>query len=162
MAHIQYIIYDMKVLVLSDSHGQVQTMIDLFYEDNYRAIIFLGDVVRDTERLYQLTGGIPVYRVKGNCDLFENAPEEQIIDIGGKLLLITHGHRYGVKSGYGSFENAALAAGVDAALCGHTHRQFYERLGNVIIANPGSVAAGNYGVLTIDKNIEFELRSIYD
>lgn len=153
----------MKVLVLSDSHGCVQTMLDLFAGDNYRAVIFLGDVVRDTETLYNLSGATPVYRVKGNCDMFESAPEEQVIDIGGKLIFICHGHRYGVKSGYSSFENAALASGVDCALCGHTHRQFYEKLGDVIIGNPGSVASSNYGVLTIDnRNIEFELRSIYD
>lgn len=153
----------MKVLVLSDSHGRAQTMIDLFGADNYRAVIFLGDVVRDTEMLYNLSGGIPVYRVKGNCDMFENAPEEQIIDIGGKLILICHGHRYGVKSGYDALENVALSSGVDCALCGHTHRQFYEKLGDVIIANPGSVASGNYGILTVEnKKIDFELRSIYD
>ena len=156
-------VMNLKVLVLSDSHGRVQTMLDLFSEGSYRAVIFLGDVVRDTETLYNLSGGVPVYRVKGNCDMLESAPEEQIIDIGGKLILICHGHRYGVKSGYAGFENAALASGVDCALCGHTHRQFYEKLGDVIIANPGSVASGNYGVLTVENDkIDFELRSIYD
>lgn len=152
----------MKVLVLSDSHGSVGTMLDLFREGNYRAVIFLGDVVRDTEQLYNISGAVPVYRVKGNCDIMEHAPEEQIIDIGGKLILIAHGHRYHVKSGVAALENAALAAGVDCALFGHTHKQFYERLGDVVIGNPGSVASGHYGILTVDKNIDFELRSIYD
>ena len=153
----------MKVLVLSDSHGRAQTMLDLFSQDCYRAVIFLGDVVRDTGPLYYMSGGIPVYRVKGNCDMLASAPEEQIIDIGGKLILICHGHRYNVKSGYDHFENAALSAGVDCALCGHTHKQHLDRIGGLIVANPGSVAGGHYGVLTVEgKNIDFELRSIYD
>ncbi len=152
----------MKVLVLSDSHGCASRMVDLFYEQNYRAVIFLGDVVRDIERLSIITGGIPVYRVKGNCDMFESAPDEQIIDIEGKLIFITHGHNYHVKSGYGAFINSALAKGVDVALCGHTHVQHYELVDKLIVANPGSIASGYYGVLTIDKNIDFELRNIYD
>ncbi len=152
----------MKVLVVSDSHGSCEQMVRLFRNDNYRAVIFLGDVVRDTQRLYDATGGLPLYRVRGNCDICEDAPDEMIVDIGGKLILLTHGHKYHVKSGYDAFENAALAKGVDAALCGHTHIQFYEKLGDTVIANPGSVRAGHYGVMTIDKNIDFELRSIYD
>ncbi len=152
----------MKVLVLSDSHGNSERMVDLFKEGGYRAVIFLGDVVRDADVLARYTGAYPVYRVKGNCDMFESAPDEQIIDIEGRLVFIAHGHNYHVKSGYGAFINAALAKGVDVALCGHTHVQHYERVGEVIVANPGSVASGHYGVLTVDKNIDFELRSIYD
>ena len=152
----------MKVLVLSDSHGNAERMVELYKEGGYRAVIFLGDVVRDADRLAIITGGIPVYRVKGNCDMFESALDEQIIDIEGKLVFIAHGHNYHVKSGYGAFINAALAKSVDVALCGHTHVQHFERVGDLIVANPGSVASGHYGVLTIDKNIDFELRNIYD
>jgi len=152
----------MKVLVLSDSHGCSSRMVDLFNEGGYRAVIFLGDVVRDIEHLSMISGYVPVYRVKGNCDMLESAPDEQIIDIEGKLIFIAHGHTYRVKSGYGAFINAALAKGVDAALCGHTHAQHYELYDKMIVANPGSIASGYYGVLTVDKNIDFELRSIYD
>ena len=153
----------MKVLVMSDSHGSASRMAELFESGNYRAVIFLGDVCRDTDRLYDLSGGIPVYRVKGNCDICSPCPEEQLIELCGKKILICHGHKYSVKSGYSCFENAALASGVDCALCGHTHKQYLDRIGDVVIANPGSVAGGCYGVLTVDdKKIDFELRSIYD
>lgn len=148
----------MKVLVLSDSHGHARRIKEILDSDSFGAVIFLGDVVRDTERITKPT----LYCVKGNCDMFELEPDERIIDIGGKLIFITHGHNYHVKSGYGAFINAALAKGVDIALCGHTHIQHFERVGELIVANPGAVAGGNYGVLTIDKNIDFELRSIYD
>ena len=148
----------MKVLVLSDSHGHARRIKEILDSDNFGAVIFLGDVVRDTERITKPT----LYCVKGNCDLFEFEPDERIIDIGGKLIFITHGHNYHVKSGYGAFINAALGKGVDVALCGHTHIQHFERVGELIVANPGALAGGNYGVLTIDKNIDFELRSIYD
>ncbi len=153
----------MKVLVLSDSHGCASRMVDLFSDGGYRAVIFLGDVVRDIEHLSMISGYVPVYRVKGNCDMLESAPDEQIIDIEGKLIFITHGHNYHVKSGYGALINAALAKDVDVALCGHTHVQHYELVDKLIVANPGSIASGHYGILTVDgKNIDFELRSIYD
>ena len=152
----------MKVLVFSDSHGCESRMVDIFNGGGWRAVIFLGDVVRDTEHLSMISGCVPVYRVKGNCDMLESAPDEQIIDIGGKLIFIAHGHTYRVKSGCGAFINSALAKGVDAALFGHTHVQHRELFDKMLVANPGSIASGYYGVLTVDKNIDFELRSIYD
>ena len=152
----------MKVLVLSDSHGNETRMVNLFREGGYLAVIFLGDVVRDIEHLSMISGHVPVYRVKGNCDMFEFAPDEQIIEIEGKRIFITHGHNYHVKSGYGALINAALAHDVDVALCGHTHVQHYELVDKLIVANPGAISAGYYGVLTVDKNIDFELRNIYD
>ncbi len=149
----------MKVLVISDSHGNARRINEILATDSFGAVIFLGDVVRDTDRITKPT----LYCVKGNNDIFELEPDDRIIDIGGKLIFITHGHNYHVNSGYGAFINAALAKGVDAALCGHTHTQHFERVGELIVANPGALAGGDYGVLTIDnKKIDFELRSIYD
>lgn len=149
----------MKVLVVSDSHGNARRISDIIAGDNFSAVIFLGDVVRDIGSITRPE----LYCVKGNCDMFELEPDERIIDIGGKLIFITHGHNYRVKSGYGAFINAALSKGVDIALCGHTHIQHFERVGELIVANPGAVASGHYGVLTIDgKNTDFELRNIYD
>ena len=95
-------------------------------------------------------------RVPGNCD-YQQEPEEKILLVEGKKILICHGHRYAVKSGYLTFELAAREKRVDMALCGHTHRVFYDRHNGVALFNPGSIGSpgfGNppsYGILTLGE-----------
>ena len=153
-----------RLLVLSDSHGRATDLAHICaLHPEADHVIFLGDGEADVELLELSFPQLKVLAVQGNNDFFSSLPHTDTLLVNGVRVLYTHGHRYGVKSGYGNFENAALSSGVDCALCGHTHRQFYEKLGDVIIANPGSVASGNYGVLTVENNkIDFELRSIYD
>lgn len=154
----------MKILVLSDSHGKGERMCDLFKQDNYGAVIFLGDVLRDIERLSQISGAIPVYRVKGNCDFYTaEAYDDLLIELSGKRIYMAHGHKYSVKSGTAFFENFAMAKGADIALYGHTHVQRYDRIDNMHVVNPGALVNGRYAVITIQNNtIEVKLKDIYD
>lgn len=151
----------MKILVLSDSHGNVNKMKDLFRQDDYRAVIFLGDVIRDADELARITGAAPVYRVKGNCDFGEfNTHDELLIELGGKRIFMAHGHRYGVKGGIGSFEAAARKSGADIALYGHTHIQYHDTKDGLHILNPGALMNGKYAVLTIEGSISIELKGM--
>lgn len=152
----------MKVLVLSDSHGSSEVMVEIFKQDAYRAVVFLGDCVRDSERIYNFAQ-TPVYRVKGNCDFYDLTPDELIIELMDKRVLITHGHKFLVKQGLANLKAYAQKNNIDIALFGHTHLQYSNYADGLLLANPGSIAGGKYGVLTIDKTIEFELRDInYD
>lgn len=145
-----------KILVLSDSHGNVENMIYAVRMNCPDMIIHLGDCWGDSTRLHAAYPGIPMERVPGNCD-YQQEPEEKILLVEGKKILICHGHRYAVKSGYLTFELAAREKCVDMALCGHTHRVFYDRHNGVALFNPGSIGSpgfGNppsYGILTLDK-----------
>lgn len=154
----------MKVLVVSDSHGAYGKLYDVFKSDNFRAVIFLGDGLREAQKLYDISGAAPVYKVRGNCDIgmfFE--PDEQIIELSGKKIFITHGHNYFVKSGYHKLMAKALSLGVDAALFGHTHNPFYEKQGGLIVANPGALSYGKYAVMTIENNqISIKHGDIYE
>lgn len=154
----------MKALVISDSHGSYEKMRELFNESDCNAVIFLGDGLRDADRLYDISGPVPVYRVRGNCDMYAfDAFDEQMLSLCGKKIFITHGHRYGVKNGCGALLEAAKLKGADAVLFGHTHRQLYENTDGIIIANPGSLANGKYAVLQTDgKNISFKFGDMYD
>ncbi len=153
----------MKILVISDSHGNFEKMRELFFKDNYRAVIFLGDVIRDADRLYDISGAVPVYKVSGNCDFYSpDTYDEQIIELGNKKILITHGHKYSVKSGYHRLREAAKLKQVDIALFGHTHIPFYEKQDGLILANPGALVNGKYAVMTIDRQINFKHGDIYD
>lgn len=154
----------MKVLVISDSHGSYEKMRDLFYDGDWNAVIFLGDGLREADRLYDISGPVPVYRVKGNCDMYApDAFDEQLLILAGKRVFITHGHRYGVKNGYALLSNTAALKNADIALCGHTHTQFYQKQDGVILANPGALVNGRYGVLRIENGeIAFKFGDMYD
>ena len=149
----------MKVLVLSDSHGNYSKMKELFEKDSYRAVIFLGDGLREAENLYRISGAVPVYRVAGNCDFTfgEMVFTEQIIELAGKRIFITHGHSYSVKSTPARLVERAKQAGCELALYGHTHIPKIEEREGVTLANPGALAGGCYAVMTIDKKISIEL-----
>ena len=58
----------MKILVLSDSHGNLTNM-ELAVERTNPSLIFhLGDCWRDGERLHEQFPDIPLEQVPGNCD----------------------------------------------------------------------------------------------
>lgn len=148
----------MKILVMSDSHGNSSRMRSLYREGNWNAVIFLGDGSRDADELADITGGIPVYRVKGNCDVFMcDAPEIQYIFLGGKKIMLTHGHLYSVKSGLIRLSLAAREQGADIVLFGHTHNQFTDESDGLLMLNPGSIAQGRYATLEIGEKIKAEL-----
>ena len=164
----------MEFLILSDSHGnaaRMQTALKL-QPTAPLGVFYLGDGFRDTQ--YLELNGIPLYAVKGNCDLFyvgnaEDCPEERIVQIGSHRALLTHGARYGVKSGLGGLIASAVRQDADIVLYGHTHVpkldaiQEGSEVGGVVIKrplyvfNPGSIGQdGSFGTLTVQgKNVLF-------
>ena len=58
----------MKILVLSDSHGNVSNMLQAVERESPRMILHLGDCWRDGERLRDACPEIEFYQVPGNCD----------------------------------------------------------------------------------------------
>ena len=131
-----------------------------------QAIVFLGDGLRDLERI-RVTGS-DLYAVRGNCDWYgyDSYPTELVIEQGGYRLFCTHGHLYSAKSGIGGLLRRAVELDVDAVLFGHTHEPFLETLekGTVIgdhtlarrlyLFNPGSVGAwrGSFGTLSLTES----------
>ena len=129
----------MKVVVFSDSHGNVSNMIAAVERQKPDLAIHLGDCWQDGERLSMAFPRLPLEQVNGNCDRFSQGVWERLIAVGGRTALICHGHTYGVKSGYGAAIGAAQRAGVDLLLFGHTHRAEVQRIGPLWLMNPGSV-----------------------
>lgn len=125
----------MRILVFSDSHGHTTRLRAAAKSVQADAIIHLGDHAKDAEILQDIA---PLYVVQGNCD-FTSAPIEQVIELGGKRLFITHGHRYYVKSELDTLYRAADKAGAHVALYGHTHLPGYEYRGRMLLLNPGAI-----------------------
>lgn len=162
-----------NVLILSDAHGRDSYLDDIF--DEYNAcssagriedVIFLGDGCRGM--IDRVPSDIRLFAVRGNCDSAhlidregEPIPEERIEFIGGKKLLLTHGHAYGVKGGLGRAIKRAAELGADILLFGHTHQpssiylpaddeSYGIRLERPLyIFNPGALLSGSFGTLTI-------------
>ena len=108
-----------RVLVLSDSHGNVNNMILAVRREMPEMIIHLGDCWADAEQLQKKCLGIPLEQVPGNCDCRQEFLE-RILLIEGKKILICHGHTYNVKAGYMNLQYGAQEKEVDAGShCSH-------------------------------------------
>ena len=144
---------NMKILVFSDSHGRLGHMVEAMERERPHRVFFLGDHYRDGQALADAYPDIPMELVRGNCD-WDKAPDELIVEAGGVRFLLTHGHRYWVKSGTDQLARAARETGVDVACFGHTHNALNMPDHGVLLFNPGTAggiyARAGYGVITAD------------
>lgn len=130
----------MKVAVVSDTHRYSNELNDILkLIQNTDVLIHLGDNVEDAEKLKNGYLG-KVINVKGNCDFTNKISSEALEDIDGLKVLITHGHKYNVKTGLLALRYRAKELGVDIVLFGHTHQalEIYEE--GILYVNPGSPA----------------------
>ncbi len=138
-----------NIVVLSDSHNRLpktERFLTVLDEADY--IFFLGDGGRDIDFLVEAYRS-KLHYVFGNCD-FRSGRREELVEIDGVKFFLTHGHDYGVKSGYLNLEYAAMEKGADCALFGHTHRPVIIRDGQVTLINPGSIGyGGNYCYMSV-------------
>lgn len=142
----------MKVLVLSDSHGDAAALqAALKKESAARTVIFLGDGAREAERLQTEDPCRMWHIVCGNCDIGVDAPPCRLLTLGGVPLYVTHGHNERVKSGLLTLTYSALEQECAVALYGHTHIPSIDFRDGVVLMNPGSIAGTRtYGVLEIE------------
>ena len=85
-----------RILVLSDSHGNVNNMVTAVGRLHPDMIIHLGDCWADAEQLHRKFPMTVMEQVPGNCDCRQEV-QERILLIEGKKILICHGHTFNVK-----------------------------------------------------------------
>ena len=141
----------MKILVVSDSHGNEENICRAVEREQPRMLLHLGDGWRDAELLAQRYPELPMEKVPGNCDFRAGEPAERLILLGGKRVLLCHGHTLGVKYDLNRLLYTALERGADAVLFGHTHRPYVDIVRGVVMLNPGAVGSSRptYGTLTL-------------
>ena len=155
-----------RILVLSDSHGDIIDLMTAISSDKWDLVVHLGDCKADLLRVKNRFEGLAFENVSGNCDFDMLSESEKIVEVDGKKILLCHGHTYNVKAGYLNLEMAARQKGVDVALFGHTHKVFYDNHNGIVMMNPGSIGAPpfdvppSYGILTIndDGTISTDIR----
>lgn len=145
----------MRILVLSDSHGRSGTVFDaISAQPTARACIFLGDGERDLDDIACCFPNLDIYAVAGNCDMASQNPALRLIELGGKHILVTHGHNQFVKYGLQNLIDTAKSNGANIALFGHTHEPMTKYVDGLYLLNPGSVGGvhthrSTYGIVDI-------------
>ena len=130
-----------KVLVVSDSHGEVGNMLLAAELVRPQLLIHLGDGWRDVQRLRRLLPELPCEQVPGNCDYRVHEPAERILELEGKRVYLCHGHTQGVKTDLAMVLRTAMERGAEVLLFGHTHKPFVDIRSGVVMLNPGSISA---------------------
>ena len=151
----------MKALVLSDSHGDVMSMMNVAERESPDMIIHLGDCWRDVDPVQERFPDTPLYRVPGNCDYRPKDPTEQLLWIEGRRIFLCHGHTFGVKDGLWDAEEIVLERKLDAFLFGHTHSPLVDMRRGALYFNPGSCGLGHprtYGILTVERDGKMDAR----
>jgi len=156
-----------KIAVISDTHGSVKECINtLLHINNIDKVIHLGDNTNDAVEIASITQ-IETIFVKGNCDVYDhNTPEEMLIELNSKKILITHGHKYNVKSGLNNLYYRGKELGVDVVLFGHSHNPLIVDYDNIIFFNPGSTtlpracSKKSIGIIEVGEKIEAKLLKI--
>ncbi len=122
------------IVAFSDSHGMQipEKLLQVIDESKY--IFFLGDGVSRLDNILMHKG---LHMVKGNCD---NARliDEEVIDIDGVRILLTHGDKYHVKRDLTSLYLRARELDCKVALYGHTHFASTNEYDGVTLICPGS------------------------
>lgn len=129
-------------LVISDSHGDMGCLKRIISQyPSIGSVIHLGDYFRDAVRLQNLYPDKEYYMVPGNCDFSVfGIPAEITLEVEGLRVLITHGNRYGVKSGLGRLISRSLHEKTDVVLFGHTHTPLVLKTEGLLLVNPGSAS----------------------
>lgn len=134
----------MRILVLSDIHGDMHSALKAVrMQKDAEVIVFCGD---GADQFIALRDNMPdktFIGVRGNCDWSSDLPDTEIVEVGGKKLFITHGHKYQAKFSIYNMVCAAQEAEADILLFGHTHTPMCDYSEELTIMNPGH--CGGYG-----------------
>lgn len=152
----------MKALVMSDTHNNYDKMLKILQaEKDCGLIIHAGDMLYDIENLRH---DFPMYNyeyVIGNNDFTLTVPTIRLFNIENKNIMLTHGHKFGVKRSINNLYYKACENEADICIFGHTHIRCLEKTNGMYILNPGCGAFGEYAVINIENDeIDIKLKSI--
>ena len=122
----------MKIGIMSDSHHDLSAIDDaICLADDVDCWLHAGDSIE---------------------------PKEILVEIAGKKIFLTHGHKYNVKWTTKYLYEQASKLGADIIVYGHSHVGNEEHVNDKIIINPGSVSEPRDGLdpsfMIIDINNE--------
>jgi hypothetical protein len=142
----------MRILVVSDTHGDLNSLIRAVNsQPTAEIIVHCGDGDEQAQYLKDTYKDKMIVAVRGNCDWnswFEGVESFKAL---GKTIFVTHGHLYNAKLSPYKLICAAREAGADILLFGHTHQPVTDYEDGLYIMNPGSCHGygATYGYIDI-------------
>lgn len=121
----------MRIGIISDTHGLLRPEA-LERLAGARHIIHAGDI-GGPDIVPRLRDIAPTTAIRGNIDTEAWAaayPAETVVTLAGRRLLVLHDIQ--------DLTGEPAAAGLDAVVCGHSHRARIETRNGVLYLNPGS------------------------
>lgn len=157
----------MKIIVVSDTHGDNKDVIEKIMElGKPDVLIHLGDYVEDGIKISKAFG-VETIIVRGNGDYGSAYKDDELIELEGKKLFITHGHKYNVRNTIANLYYRGLELGADIILFGHTHVPVNVKEDGIIILNPGSPSLPRginrkktFGLIEIEDTINTKIIEI--
>ena len=129
----------MKVLIVSDTHGRDENLeIAINREAPFDMLVHCGDV-EGREFYIEALAECPCSIVSGNNDFFSDLPREDVIEVEGNKILVTHGHSTVYPWPLISWQKLP-AQGMQCGFFGHIHVPVVEKEAGVLLVNPGSLA----------------------
>lgn len=167
MAHPCVILLSMKILAISDTHGKLNKVRDIWPKLKNIDLILHGGDYRDDGLKLEQELNVPVIAVRGNCDGGGSGDYETVDTEFGRILLV-HGHVQGVSYSTDRLVYKALEEGCCAAVYGHTHvsanllldgsADAGRNTSQVRLINPGSLtlprdgSGGSYAIIRTDAD----------
>jgi hypothetical protein len=155
----------MKILCVSDTHRDLSNFNKVLeLEEDFDLLLHAGDNIDDIDSIQDSAFNAVI--VKGNGDRQKEGNWDEVINISDKKILLTHGHRYGVKYGLNKLAYKAMELEVDIVVFGHTHRSFKLEEDGILFLNPGSLnyprdGSFSYGVIKIKEGkVRAEIKDI--
>jgi putative phosphoesterase len=125
-----------KVLIVSDSHGLTKEL-EILRERHMNVVdlkIHCGDSQLTSDQK-TISGYVTVL---GNCD-FAGYPLEEMVEVSGRRIFITHGHKYSIKTSLMTLNYRAKEVNADIVCFGHSHVLGAEMIDGTLFLNPGSI-----------------------
>ncbi|MFQ5865145.1 MAG: metallophosphoesterase family protein [bacterium] len=158
----------MKVGVISDTHGAIHPKVYSVFE-GVEMILHAGDIGTE-DVITSLETLAPVRAIHGNVDTFPLSTRYDEI-----LTLEIHGVAICMIHQFISFNNSVIQNAmmqfphkrIDLLIYGHTHEAKLERVGEVLLFNPGSAGKRRFslkpavGLLTISDKRKFTPEIVY-
>ena len=129
----------MKILIVSDSHGNNGPLRTAIMKENPDMLIHLGDSECSCAEIAKWAGSpkTPCVFVKGNCDIYSYDPSivkpSAVFELKGHKIFCAHGHMQRVNYGLLTLSLTAQEQGCDICMFGHTHVP-YDSFGDAVSA----------------------------
>ncbi|QNO13673.1 metallophosphoesterase [Alkalicella caledoniensis] len=151
----------MRIAVISDTHGYRSTINKLVeIVKKYDLLLHLGDNIRDFYDIKKLSG-VDGYAVVGNTDIGSKGEETLHVEIEGKKIMLTHGHKFDVKWNVDNLSYYCEEHGIDLALFGHSHVNSINEVNRTLYVNPGSPVLPRGGSKPSYASVEIKDNKIY-